>query len=131
MSNYNPFKAAVAQLHTPEAIAYYKRRSEQDIQTTVIVAVKVGAAFYEAAVFAYSLGKNARTLYEATKPAPEVTAIVVASSVAIELYEVPKVIDAEIIESDPRLLSAPKTPLARKPKGKKKPSKPKLKAAVA
>jgi hypothetical protein len=107
MSSYSPFKAAIAQLHTPEAIAYYKLRSEQNAQATLIATVKIGVAFYEAAVMAYNLGVFVRALYESTKPAPEVTAIVVAQSAAIDVYEfdnaIDEVIDAEIVDGAPVL----------------------------
>jgi hypothetical protein len=110
MSNYSPFCSAVAQLHTPEAIAYYKLRSAQDAQATLIATVKVGAALYEAAVMAYNLGAFVRALYESLKPAPEVTAIVVAQSTAIDAYEFDydfddtEVFDGEIVETAPALL---------------------------
>ena len=71
MSNYSPFKAAIAQLHTPEAIAYYKLRAEQDVQSVAVVTVKIGVAFYQAAVMTYGLGIFIRALYESTKPVPE------------------------------------------------------------
>jgi hypothetical protein len=115
MSNYSPFKAAVAQLHTPEAIAYYKLRSAQDAQTTLVATVKIGAALYEAAVMAYNLGAFVRALYESTKPAAEVTAIVVAQSAAIDVYEsIDEVIDAEIVEAAPVLFlsAAPQVNIA-------------------
>lgn len=110
MTSYSPFKAAVAQLHTPEAIAYYKLRSEQDAQAVAIATVKVGAALYEAAVMAYNLGAFVRALYESTKPVPEVAAIVVAQSTAIDAYEFDydfddtEVFDGEIVETAPVLL---------------------------
>lgn len=111
MSNYSPFKAAIAQLHTPEAIAYYKLRSEQDAQAVAVATVKIGAALYEAAVMAYSLGVFVRALYESTKPAPEVTAIVVAQSTAMAVDEV---IDAEVVEAVPVLFlsAAPQVSIA-------------------
>lgn len=101
MSNYSPFKAAIAALHTPEAIAYYKLRSEQDVQSVVIATVKIGAALYETAVMAYNLGVFVRALYEASKPALEVTAIVLAQPAAIVTTD--EVIDVEIVESAPIL----------------------------
>jgi hypothetical protein len=76
MTNYSPFRSAVAQLHTPEAIAYYKLRSEQDAQAVAIATIKIGAALYKAAAMAYNLCAFVRALYESTKPAPETIAVV-------------------------------------------------------
>jgi hypothetical protein len=105
MSNYSPFKAAIAQLHTPEAIAYYKLCSEQDAQAVAIATVKIGAALYEAAVMAYNLGVFVQALYESSKPAPEVTALAIAQTTAIEVYKpaAVEVINAEIVEDAPVL----------------------------